>query len=153
MVNAEIGSEVLLLTFPKSKDSSYHYIHFKSAHLADLFEVCIFPFYFSFAVVCIPFKYQLTHLILQEFSRPQLPNEEIYVPPQHQPINPEDEDDVVPDQHAAFGIQRATQAKREPAWKDLGLEELVLRGPKEGDSAAVTKAELEKGRSNGGSLR
>jgi len=56
------------------------------------------------------------------------------VPPHHQPINPEDEDDVVPDQHAAFGIQRATQAKREPAWKDLGLEELVKKGPNgEGD--------------------
>jgi len=51
------------------------------------------------------------------------------VPPHHQPINPEDEDDVVPDQHAAFGIQRATQAKREPAWKDLGLDELVKQGP------------------------
>ena len=51
------------------------------------------------------------------------------MPPHHQPINPEDEDDVVPDQHAAFGIQRATQAKREPAWKDLGLEELVKQGP------------------------
>ncbi|MCJ1329800.1 hypothetical protein MMC10_006481 [Thelotrema lepadinum] len=106
-----------------SKDSSHHYIHFKSSHLADLFE---------------------------EFSRPHLPNEEIYVPAQHQPINPEDEDDVVPDQHAAFGIQRATQAKREPAWKDLGLEELVIRGPKD-DSAAVTKAALEKGRRDGSS--
>jgi len=51
------------------------------------------------------------------------------VPPQHQPPNPEDEDDVVPDQHAAFGITRATQAKREAAWKDLGLEELVGKGP------------------------
>ncbi len=36
---------------------------------------------------------------------------------------------MVPDQHAAFGIQRATQAKREPAWKDLGLDELVKQGP------------------------
>ncbi|PYH82567.1 hypothetical protein BO82DRAFT_401216, partial [Aspergillus uvarum CBS 121591] len=36
-----------------------------------------------------------------------LPVEEIYVAPQFQPPNPEDEDDVVPDQHAAFGISRA----------------------------------------------
>lgn len=36
---------------------------------------------------------------------------------------------MVPDQHAAFGIQRATQAKKEPAWKDLGLDELVKQGP------------------------
>ena len=41
----------------------------------------------------------------------------------------EDEDDVVPDQHAAFGIQRATQTKKEPTWRDLGLEELLRRGP------------------------
>lgn len=53
----------------------------------------------------------------------------MYVPPQHQPINPEDEDDVVPDQHAAFGITRATQKVREPAWKDLGLAELMRKGP------------------------
>jgi hypothetical protein len=48
---------------------------------------------------------------------------------QHQPLNPEDEDDVVPDQHAAFGITRATQKQREPAWRDLGLEELMRRRP------------------------
>lgn len=53
------------------------------------------------------------------------------MPPQHQPINPEDEDDVVPDQHAAFGIQRATQKQRQPAWRDLGLDELLTRGPTE----------------------
>ncbi|MCJ1284061.1 hypothetical protein MMC26_003392 [Xylographa opegraphella] len=74
----------------------------------------------------------------QEFNRPpHLPHEPIYVPPQHQPLNPEDEDDVVPDQHAAFGIQRATQMKREPAWKDLGLEELLRKGPKEGGEGKV----------------
>ena len=38
---------------------------------------------------------------------------------------------MVPDQHAAFGITRATQAKRESAWKDLGLEELIRKGPEE----------------------
>ncbi|KAF2252362.1 Apc13p-domain-containing protein [Trematosphaeria pertusa] len=57
--------------------------------------------------------------------------EEIYIPPHLQPLNPEDEDDVVPDQHAAFGIQRATQGKREISWRDLGLEELVRRAPGE----------------------
>jgi hypothetical protein len=36
---------------------------------------------------------------------------------------------VVPDQHAAFGITRATQAKREISWKDLGLDELIRKGP------------------------
>jgi hypothetical protein len=42
-----------------------------------------------------------------------LPIEEIYVLPQYQPPNPEDEDDVVPDQHAAFGITRAMERRRE----------------------------------------
>jgi hypothetical protein len=37
----------------------------------------------------------------------------------------------VPDQHAAFGIQRATQSKREISWRDLGLDELLVRGPAE----------------------
>ncbi|KAB2573229.1 hypothetical protein DIS24_g601 [Lasiodiplodia hormozganensis] len=87
-----------------SRDSSRTYLHLPQPRFADLFE---------------------------EFTRTPLLPEEIYVPPQHQPINPEDEDDVVPDQHAAFGIQRATQKQRQPAWRDLGLEELMARGPTE----------------------
>ena len=67
--------------------------------------------------------------MMEDFARIKLPAEEIYVPPQHQPINPDDEDDVVPDQHAAFGIQRATQKSREPAWRDLGMESLMTGGP------------------------
>lgn len=51
------------------------------------------------------------------------------MPAQNQPLNPEDEDDIVPDQHAAFGIQRATQKTKEAAWKDLGLSELMKKGP------------------------
>ncbi|EGX53838.1 hypothetical protein AOL_s00004g497 [Orbilia oligospora ATCC 24927] len=58
---------------------------------------------------------------------------EVYVPPEHQPINPEDEDDVIPDQHAAFGIARAQQKEREPLWKDLNLADLLHRAPTEGD--------------------
>ncbi|KAK4982353.1 hypothetical protein LTR66_009328 [Elasticomyces elasticus] len=85
-----------------SRDSSFTYIHLHHSHHADL---------------------------LEDFTRTKLPAEDIYVPPQHQPLNPEDEDDVVPDQHAAFGIQRATQQRREPAWKDLGLEEMMEQGP------------------------
>ncbi|RKF76317.1 putative apc13 domain-containing protein [Golovinomyces cichoracearum] len=85
-----------------SKDTNFTYVHFTSAWHADIFE---------------------------EFCKDKLPDDDIYVPPQHQPINPEDEDDVVPDQHAAFGIQRATQKTREPAWKDLGLEDLMRKGP------------------------
>lgn len=53
------------------------------------------------------------------------------MPPHHQPLNPDDEDDVVPEQHAAFGIQRATQRSREPAWRDLGLERILDGGPPE----------------------
>lgn len=70
--------------------------------------------------------------LLEQFTNltsSQLSPEDIYIPPHLQPINPEDEDDVVPDQHAAFGIQRATQSKKEPAWRDLGLDELLRRGP------------------------
>jgi hypothetical protein len=49
----------------------------------------------------------------------------------------------VPDQHAAFGIQRATQKTREAAWKDLGLADLMKKGP--GVNAAA-------GNGSGGSL-
>ncbi len=78
--------------------------------------------------------------IFEEFCKDKLPDDDIYVPPQHQPINPEDEDDVVPDQHAAFGIQKATHKVREPAWKDLGLGELMRKGPPKGGGAAAAAA-------------
>lgn len=90
------------LTCQKSRDSSSTYLHLHASHHADL---------------------------LESFTSVKLPAEEIDVAPQHQPLNPDDEDDVVPDQHAAFGIQRATQKAREPAWRDLGLEGLMVGGP------------------------
>jgi hypothetical protein len=90
------------LNASQSKDSNYTYIHFNRPRDADLFE---------------------------DFCKDKLPDDEIYVPPHNQPINPEDEDDVVPDQHAAFGIQRATQKTKEAAWKDLGLKDLMRKGP------------------------
>ncbi|GAB7357766.1 hypothetical protein MBLNU459_g0416t1 [Dothideomycetes sp. NU459] len=85
-----------------TKDSHHTYIHLHRSHHADL---------------------------LEDFTRTHLPAEDIYVPPQHQPLNPDDEDDVVPEQHAAFGIQRATQRQREPAWRDLGLDTILNEGP------------------------
>ena len=109
----------------QSRDSNRTYVHMNQPRVADLFE---------------------------DFCKDALPDDDIYVPPQHQPINPEDEDDgkcasfalpkksartngvvVVPDQHAAFGITRATKKKRVTAWKDLGLEELMRKMPKEGE--------------------
>ncbi|ROV96868.1 hypothetical protein VPNG_09268 [Cytospora leucostoma] len=63
------------------------------------------------------------------FCKDRLPSDDIYVAAHHQPVNPEDEDDVVPDQHAAFGIQKATQLRKEPAWRDFGLGALMAKGP------------------------
>ena len=67
-----------------------------------------------------------------------LPIEDIYVAPQHQPPNPEDEDDVVPDQHAAFGIARAMERRREAVWRDLGLGALVSGQGHGGGAVATT---------------
>src|SRR3569833_915214 len=86
----------------QNKDGCFTYIHMNRPRDAEFFE---------------------------DFCKDKLPDDEIYVPPHHQPIIPEDEDDKDPDQHAAFGIQKATQKVREPAWKDLGLGELTRKGP------------------------
>lgn len=75
----------------------------------------------------------------------QLGPETIYIPPHLQPLNPEDEDDVVPDQHAAFGIQRATQARKEPTWRDLGLAELLRRGPRAAEDQSTAGAAAGSG--------
>jgi hypothetical protein len=106
------------LTLPKNKDASFTYIHMHRPRDVDIFE---------------------------DFAKEKLPADEILVPPQHQPINPEDEDDIVPDQHAAFGIQKATQKTREPAWKDLGLAELMGKGPGAGQGGAGGGAAAAKG--------
>ncbi|KAF8421088.1 Apc13p protein-domain-containing protein [Tirmania nivea] len=87
-----------------SRDSNRTYVHFTHPRTAELFE---------------------------DFCRDKIPSDDIYVPPHHQPINPEDEDDVIPDQHAAFGITRAVQKTHETAWKDLGLQDLMKKGPTE----------------------
>lgn len=82
--------------------------------------------------------------LFEDFSKDKLPNDEVYVKPEHQPVNPEDEDDVVPDQHAAFGIQKATQRVKEPAWRDLGLRDLMDRGPKSKGAAASSGGKLPR---------
>ncbi|KAI5368364.1 hypothetical protein Slin15195_G034970 [Septoria linicola] len=89
----------------QSRDASFTHLHLHASHHADL---------------------------LEDFTRVKLPAEEINVAPQHQPLNPDDEDDIVPDQHAAFGIQRAQQKNREPAWKDSGLQSFLSEGPPAG---------------------
>jgi|SRR5690242_10522236 len=86
--------------------------------------------------------------LLESFTNSTLSKiapEDIYIPPHLQPLNPEDEDDVVPDQHAAFGIQRATQAKKEPPWRDLGLDELLRRGPRASDGQGISSGALGMG--------
>ncbi|KAK4193037.1 Apc13p-domain-containing protein [Podospora australis] len=107
-----------------NKDATYTYVHMRHPGDADLFE---------------------------DFCKDKLPADDIYVPPHLQPINPEDEDDVVPDQHAAFGIQKATQKVKETAWKDLGLAELMHRGPGEdGSSGRGAGSRGRGGRRRGG---
>lgn len=101
----------------QSRDSCFTHLHLHAAHHADL---------------------------LEDFTRIKLPAEEITVAPQHQPLNPDDEDDIVPDQHAAFGIQRAQQKSREPAWRDLGLQSLMSEGP--------SARSVQNGQATGGAM-
>lgn len=54
-----------------------------------------------------------------------LPDDDIQLPAELQPVNPEFEDEV-PNQEAVNGIARAKRPK-EPAWRDLGLADLVSR--------------------------
>jgi hypothetical protein len=98
-----------------SLDSSHTYLHHHHSHHADL---------------------------LEDFTHPatsHLQPDEIYLRPEHQPLNPEDEDDVVPDMHAAFGIQRATQQRKEPGWRDFGLVELMAGVSVNGHANGVSR--------------
>ncbi|KAJ5653879.1 hypothetical protein N7490_000882 [Penicillium lividum] len=115
-----------------SKDSSSTYLHMHHPRLADLFEEFTRPHTSAAASTNQQFSptAQSNGATTYGASSPStipsfLPIEDIYVQPQYQPSNPEDEDDVVPDQHAAFGITRAMDRRRDPVWRDLGLEALV----------------------------
>ncbi|KAL1870885.1 hypothetical protein Daus18300_004974 [Diaporthe australafricana] len=110
-------------TSTMNKDSHFTSLHLHRARDADLFE---------------------------SFAKDRLPADDIYVPAHHQPVNPEDEDDVVPDQHAAFGIQKATLLRREPAWRDFGLGELMAKGPEAGAWKGAAGGGRRKGGGGGG---
>lgn len=120
----EVSNQILpKLIIRQTRDSSFTHLHLHHSHHADLLE-----------------KFTEPSLALQP--------EDIYIPPELQPLNPEDEDDVVPDQHAAFGIQRATQGKKDISWRDLGLEELARRAP--GKRLGETGGSGSAGASGGG---
>ncbi|KLJ06156.1 hypothetical protein EMPG_10410, partial [Blastomyces silverae] len=106
----------------QSKDSSPNHVHFHHPRLADLFEDFNRPYTSIFtssntgagtgASSSNPATNNASTIINNPSTNPSsttpatinsfLPVEDIYVAPQHQPVNPEDEDDVVPDQHAVF---------------------------------------------------
>lgn len=155
-----------------SRDSSANYVHFQSSRHADLFEeFCRPPSSTTTTAGATtsgaansgahnPQDHGNTNLNANPSAAATttipghyLPFEEINLPPHLQPLNPEDEDDVVPDMHAAFGINRALNqgggagatggsggghvgtggpgeasdagVVREPAWRDLGIDALV----------------------------
>ena len=111
-----------------SRDSSATYLHFHSSRLADVFEEFCRP---PSSTVFAPPGSTTTQAQQANTANNNpntnggtqgnladgsgmtalpghyLPFEEIGLPPHLMPINPEDEDDVVPDMHAAFGINRA----------------------------------------------
>ncbi|RAK88755.1 hypothetical protein BO79DRAFT_237508 [Aspergillus costaricaensis CBS 115574] len=144
-----------------SKDSTPTHLHMHHPRLADYFEDFTRPHHHTTSSSSSPYT---SSTATQAFATTTaaaaatggggtgtsptltpsfLPIEDIYIPPQYQPPNPEDEDDVVPDQHAAFGIARAMalQGRRgEGAWRDLGLEGLVSGMGGSGGSAEAGAA-------------
>ncbi|KIW64677.1 hypothetical protein PV04_09595 [Phialophora macrospora] len=113
-----------------SRDSSATYVHLRSSRLADVFEEFCRP---PSSTVFVPAGSTTTQAQqssgggtttnanansstrgtladgsgMVALPGHYLPFEEVALPPHLMPINPEDEDDVVPDMHAAFGINRA----------------------------------------------
>ncbi|KAL1996186.1 hypothetical protein VTN49DRAFT_238 [Thermomyces lanuginosus] len=158
-----------------TKDSSISYIHMHQPRLADLHEDFIRPHTSTYTTLALQSPQHLPTSLYNPSAPNQstgqtvtygssgavptalipsyLPIEDIYLAPQYQPLNPEDEDDVVPDQHAAYGIARAMEsisgsgraraaaagggAGRDGGhvWRDLGLGELVTRGGVDGVNA------------------
>ena len=70
---------------------------------------------------------QLVDLFDEFLVSTTIPYDSIQVPIEHQPPNPELEDEV-PNQEAVNGIARAKKP-REPAWRDLGLQNMIHEVP------------------------
>lgn len=69
-------------------------------------------------------------LFFEDWNKSKLEFDDILVLPEHEPVNVEEDEDVVPDQHAAFGIAKSQQSRRRPtAWKDLSVKDLLYNGP------------------------
>lgn len=75
-------------------------------------------------------------LFFDEWNKHKLEFDDILVAPEHEPINPEEDDDVIPDQqHASFGLAKSQQNKLNRSnWKDLRTKELLFQGPDSGVS-------------------
>jgi hypothetical protein len=74
-------------------------------------------------------------LFFDEWNKCKLEFDDILVAPEHEPINPEDDDDIIPDQqHASFGLAKSHQNNSRSHWKDLKTKELLFQGPNSGVS-------------------
>lgn len=94
-----------------------------------------------------------TAVFFEEWMKLKLEYDDIIVPPENQPINPDDDDDLIPDQQASFGVLKSQQqrAAAQATWKDLRLKELLHRGPEGGDETILPRFEAGK-RGTGTSL-
>jgi hypothetical protein len=170
-----------------SRDAQHTHLHLHRSHHADLFEEFCRPPSLSTSTNSHPNGANPTSPHQPNLSLPHLhssapyhqqssdasntgmvslpghylPFEEIPLAPELMPLNPEDEDGVVPDMHAAFGIlralgpgqeggtdggvqgrgvgeeSRAGVMRTEATWRDLGMEG-VLEGGGSAGSGLVT---------------
>uniref|UniRef100_A0A060T2Q4 ARAD1A10373p n=1 Tax=Blastobotrys adeninivorans TaxID=409370 RepID=A0A060T2Q4_BLAAD len=67
--------------------------------------------------------------VFEEWMKSKVEFDDIIVPPEHEPADTDEDDELAPDQYAAFGIIKSRQKASEPVWKDLGLRELAESGP------------------------
>jgi hypothetical protein len=74
-----------------------------------------------------------------------LPYESIPLPPELEPLNPEDEDGVVPDMHAAFGIMRALGGTGDGTGASAGAAVNGISGPGGGGVGEESRAGLHRG--------
>lgn len=130
-----------------SKDSHFHYVHLHAPRHADLLEDFCTPLRDATTTssgsnaganttsASTTANLQITHQADLETQRVPghfLPFEDVHLPSHLEPVNPEDEDGVVPDEHAMWGIKRAMQQRehqgmrREDLWRDLGMEGLLV---------------------------
>jgi hypothetical protein len=84
-------------------------------------------------------------LYFEEWTKSKPDFDDILVPPEHQPLSPDDDDSINPDQGSSLLIGSSVKKPKLSAWDHLGLRELASLNENEIDQSLVGRPKFGPG--------